>query len=159
MPRETFDEFDRRMNCARFQFRTPMGEVLWLYENGAVADGYYRLEDPPFDEFSRLVRQREYLKIQLAKLESVFNSMKKHIQQEAAYGAKYSNLPGASPHDVEQLRRCQADILEIRQKIKSIDDRLTPPEDKRRQENLARWDAEKRERSMQVLGQIGGINI
>lgn len=90
----------------------------WLFENGAFANEYQRVE-PPTSELGQATMQRQYWHKKEKQLTNEFNS----VRDAAARAAKFDgvNVPSIGEHHIEEMERLQKEVFAIRDKIKGFD--------------------------------------
>lgn len=123
---ETFDEFEKRMNCECIGGNWEIGPLQtrqgWLFENGGFSDGQMHI-NPPEDEIGLAKMQRQYLRYQEKGWTAAFN----RLRQVAFDAAKWSgkNVPTISEYHIEELEKIQSVVLELREKLEPLNELLS----------------------------------
>lgn len=115
---ETFWEFAQRQGCPYVR-----RQHLFVFENGAQSTGDQHA-DPSPDEFERLRVQRVYVAAKLKVEQDEFADFKQYVQQQSAWAAKYSNLPGPPTTAPRDLAAGAKRIEALEARLAEIDARL-----------------------------------
>lgn len=152
---ENLEEFAARQGCP--YVTRPGGRLL--FANGAQAFGDALLVDPPPGVFECLRLELEFWSVRLKAEEDAFRQYRNDCLETARLAAKFSNVCPPPTDSVEQLRKGQRAILELRGRVQAIREQLEQsPEAEAERAALARRAEQAQQRSA-VVQEIGAIDI
>jgi hypothetical protein len=150
---ETLGEFRERMDCDYLIVKN-----RYLFRNGAQSDGHMHME-PPSDDNSRLLLQREFLQFKLDGLVRHFIDIKQDALNQAGLSYKYKNLPTPDANAPKVLKHLQGIIYRIREKLVVIDNQLGRSSPVVREQNQHTRRAEQQAQIAATLKQVQDIDI
>jgi hypothetical protein len=141
-------------SASKESFRTGLAVQRFVFEDGALVQAGIFF-DPPKDRWQLLTLKREYLSLALAREEKAWHEYRAEVMQQAAFAAKYKNLPPPPVGAEAWLAAGKERILELRQRLADLDAELAEEPGTKRKRTAERVQADlEAERQAATAGRL-----